>query len=123
MNSRTLGYRDGYLWKQALLDGASVAGTALTGTRAAAGFAGESLATLLPWVLLSTAAAGAGTGLAHSKLTSPSKTEQETAQKALEVADLEQFATELERRKQQALREDYAMQDEKETGSARTLRI
>lgn len=124
MNSRSIGYHDGYMWKQAdPITAASAASAALTGAKAGVGFTAESAAALIPWILLFPAAVGVGAGTLHSKLTSPSKTEQETAQKALEVADLEQTAIELERRRQAAAREDRALQQQKETGSARTLRI
>jgi hypothetical protein len=115
-----VGYRDGYLQKTAktpILPAAVGAGSA------AAGAITEGAATLLPYVLLIPAIMGAGAGAAHSKLTSPSQTDIDTVQKALETAEMEEFATELNRQREAAVKAEGRLADQKETGSARTLRI
>ena len=108
--NRKLGYQDGYMSKQA----GSFSGIAGTGQVAA-----ETAGTVLPYALLVPALVGAGAGKAHSSLTSPSNIDKETAQKALEAAELEEFAAELLRRKQESERKDKYRGTENE----RTLHI
>ena len=100
MNEMLIGYQDGYMAKEGGADasiGLGVAG----GTLAA-----ETAANILPYVLLIPALMGAGAGTLHSKLTSPSKLDQETVQKALEAAELEEYQAELRRRRVDAERKE-----------------
>jgi len=62
----------------------------------------QAVQSIAPILMALPVAAGIGTGALHSKLTSPTPTDQEATQKALEVAEQEEFATELERRRAQA---------------------
>ena len=71
----------------------------------------------LPLVLFP-ALVGGGAGMLHSKLTSPSSMDTAGVQKELEIAELEEFSTELKRR-----REAAARQGKKEKSDARTLRL
>ena len=71
----------------------------------------------LPLILVPAVAGGAA-GMIHSKLTSPAKMDIAGAQKSLELSELEEFATELTRR-----REAAARQGKKEKSDARTLRL
>jgi hypothetical protein len=118
------GYQDGYLHKIATPPGAGTAAGAAIGVgKATAGAATDTAAALLPYVLLIPAIMGVGAGAAHSKLTSPSQTDMKTVPKALETSEMEEFATELNRQRENAMQEEVAMDDQKENGSARTLRI
>ena len=76
------------------------------------------IAKLLPYLFMVPVGLGAGAGLLHSKMTSPAKMDISTAQNALELAELEEFATELTRRREAAER-----QGKKENSNARTLRL
>jgi len=109
-------YLDGYMHKEAypsLLRGG--AETVRTGKEVA-----ESLA---PYFLVAPILLGAGAGLTHSKITSPSPMDEEAVQKALEAAELEEFIAELERRRKQEEIEGQQALAEKENPSARTLHI
>jgi methionine-rich copper-binding protein CopC len=108
-------YLDGYRSKEAFNAFGAAAKTGETGA--------ELLAAALPYILVAPAVLGAGAGLAHSKLTSPSDLDKETVQKALEVAELEEFAAEIQRRKKQAEIEKRRAEIEKENPSARTIHI
>jgi hypothetical protein len=85
---------------------------------AVARLGGEAISTILPWLILVPVAAGAGAGLVHSKMTSPAPMDIGAAQKSLEISELEEFATELKRRREAATR-----QGKKEKSDARTLRL
>lgn len=111
------GFDDGYIAKTAGWgDGVE---TAAAGVKAGK----DTFMAMLPYALLFPAMVGAGVGTVHSKMTSPSSTDIGTAQKALQTAEMEEFATELERRRQNDLDEKAKTDKAKETGSARTLRI
>jgi len=97
MSDRYKGYSDGYMHKTAFIGGA-VKGAA-KGTAKGAWEIYESY--IIPALILGPALAGIGAGALHSKVTSPSNLDKETAQKAIEVAELEEFNTSLKRRKEQ----------------------
>jgi len=99
------GYRNKEAWIGETLVGGAKAG-------------GDLLAQLLPYFLLIPIAVGGGAGLIHSKMTSPSKMDTASAQQQLELSELEEFATELKRRREAAVR-----QGKKEKSDARTLRL
>lgn len=82
------------------------------------GFTGSAIGTILPWLILVPVVAGGGAGLLHSKMTSPATLDIAGAQKELELSELEEFATELTRRREAATR-----QGKKEKSDARTLRL
>jgi hypothetical protein len=114
--SRLEGYLAGYRSKEAgYLDSvvAPVAGGAAS--------AGASIAnTILPYILVLPAMLGIGTGIMHSKLTSPTPSSKELVQKRLEQAELKEFETDLMRRRLRALEDEKASQGETH---ARTLRL
>jgi hypothetical protein len=107
-------YLDGYLTKMA-----GVGDIAAKGAEAGV----DLLSALLPYALVVPPLLGAGAGLAHSKMTSPTVMDQESVQKALEAAELEEFAAELKRRQAQEEFEAAKRNEEKESPSARTLHI
>ena len=107
------GFITGYRNKEAGA-GSAVA----TGLSGGFKFTGELIGQLLPYFLLLPIAVGGGAGLIHSKLTSPSKLDISGAQKQLELSELEEFATELKRRREAGTR-----QGKKEKSDARTLRL
>ena len=108
---KAAGFITGYQNKEALGDAleASVTGGAA---------AGSAIGTILPWLILVPVVAGGGAGLLHSKMTSPATLDIAGAQKELELSELEEFATELTRRREAATR-----QGKKEKSDARTLRL
>ena len=113
------GFIEGYRSKEANPAAITAAGDVLTG---AAGAAAKTSAALikfiLPLLFLTPAVVGGGVGLLHSRGTSPSTMDVAGAQKALELSELEEFATELTRRREAARR-----QGKKEKSDARTLRL
>lgn len=110
-------YLDGYLHKEALLGGTVDSG--INATR----MGKEVAESLVPYFLIAPALLGAGAGLVHSKVTSPSSMDEKAVQKALEAAELEEFAAELKRRRKQAEIEQAESEQEKENPSARSLHI
>lgn len=112
-----IAYLDGYMNKLAFL------GTAAKTTVDVARTGKEVLEGLAPYFLVAPLLLGAGAGLTHSKMTSPSHLDENAVQKALEVAELEEFAAELKRRKEQNRIEQAESEQEKERPSARTLHI
>ena len=95
---RIMTYLDGY--KEA---GAAETAAKLTVAGGKAG--GELVATAIPYLLLAPWIVGGGAGLMHSKLTSPSPTDRESVQQALEASELDEFQAELERRREQSMLE------------------
>ena len=73
---------------------------------------------ILPVIFLAPAVVGGTVGMVHSKMTSPSKMDISSAQKALELSELQEFGTELKRRREAGTR-----QGKKEKSDARTLRL
>ena len=112
--AKVIGYQDGYMHKQA-----GPIGTGISGGAAAGSFVAEGAANILPYVLLIPALMGAGAGSLHSKMTSPSNVDQETVQKSLEAAELEEFQAELQRRRDDAARKS----GDPGNSGARTLHI
>lgn len=112
MSTHIQGYFEGYMNKQANPLSALTAGAGVA--KATAGGA----ANLLPILLALPVIAGAGTGMIHSKVTSPSPLDAQSAQKELELAELEEFVTDLQRR-----REASMSQGDQEEPRARALRI
>ena len=115
-----IGYYDGYQDK--------TAGWGALGTVAGAGAGGlkltaETAGALLPWLLVAPALVGAGGGLLHSKLESPTDLDQQGVQQSLEVAELEEYATELRRRQEEAAAEEERSNDRKRSPGERTLHI
>jgi hypothetical protein len=109
--------------KKAFLEGyvsktASIAGTgkALTGVAKWAVDNAVMLGTLAPVL------AGIGTGALSSKITSPSKLDQQTLQKKLLAIELQEYRTELERRKALAKRKGINESTEEQTPE-RSLRL
>jgi hypothetical protein len=75
---------------------------------------------ILPYLLALPAVVGGFGGAIHSKITSPSKLDFKTVQKAIELADIRKLEADLARNKTQAELEEEA----KQGGSdARSLRI
>ena len=99
------GFITGYRSKEALVD---IPGKALE----------TFLKFILPVIFLAPAVVGGTVGMAHSKMTSPSKIDISSAQKQLELSELQEFATELKRRREAGTR-----QGKKEKSDARTLRL
>jgi hypothetical protein len=112
---KTAGFIAGYQNKEAALPALSE--SLALGTGLGAGLLDVLQYIALPLVIFP-AVVGAGAGLLHSKLTSPSKMDTAGAQKALELSELEEFATELKRRREAGTR-----QGKKEKSDARTLRL
>ena len=73
---------------------------------------------ILPALFLAPVVVGGATGMIHSRMTSPSKMDVSSAQKNLELAEMQEFATELKRRREAGTR-----QGKKEKSDARTLRL
>ena len=95
---RVMAYLDGY--KEAGV-AEIAANAALAGGKAS----GELALTVIPYLLLAPWIVGGGAGLLHSRLTSPSPTDRESVQQALEASELDEFQAELERRRKQSLLE------------------
>lgn len=92
----TQAYLDGYMNKLGNV-GLSVGSLLEGGSRSA--LAGKEIVEgLAPYVLAAPLLLGAGAGLVHSNITSPSKLDEEAVQKALEAAELEEFEASLKRR-------------------------
>lgn len=123
--SEYIGYTDGYSGSRAselsmqkesgLVDGLVGGGVGVVATGAAA--ASE----LLPYILLLPPVVGGLAGHIHSRVTSPSKIDFKTIQKAIELSDLEKLETDLTRRREQALIEEGSAG--KGGGNERALRI
>ena len=109
------GYVDGYMRKEANIGRIGQAGVGAVKTTADVA---ESLA---PYFLVAPILLGAGAGLTHSKLTSPSDLDKETVQKQLEAAELEEFLAELKRRRAQERIEQES--EGKDAPRARSLHI
>jgi hypothetical protein len=109
------GFIAGYQSKEANPRLAAVAG-AIAG--AVTKYSGSVIKFILPLLFMAPAVVGSAGGLIHSKATSPSPMDISGAQKALELSELEEFATELTRR-----REAVTSQGKKEKIDARTLRL
>jgi hypothetical protein len=105
MKSAHKGYIAGYLGKEA--DIAAGVGEAV-GEFGGAGV-GAAKDVLVDWVipvaLAAPGVAGLALGLAHSRATSPSKLDEESIQKRMELNELEQAVAELKRRREHALNE------------------
>ena len=118
----TEGFIAGYRTKEANAFGTYIGGVfaALSGggVGAAANLTAEGIKAVIPWLVLLPVAAGAGAGLMHSKMTSPASLDIQGVQKSLELSELEEFATELTRRREAATR-----RGKKEKSDARTLRL
>ena len=84
---------------------------------------GDVLSAVAPYAIAAPIVLGAGAGLLHSKMTSPSKLDQESVQKALEAAELDEFMAELKRRRKQEEIDKAEADQEKEKPVARTLHI
>lgn len=63
-------------------------------------------AELIPYMLVLPAIVGGFGGHIHSRITSPSKVDFKTIQKAIELADLRQLESDISRRKQQSVLEE-----------------
>jgi 3-deoxy-D-manno-octulosonic acid (KDO) 8-phosphate synthase len=110
------GFISGYQNKEAFWPFTSKVTDKVVETAAAAGKGlGKRLYTLLLAIPIVT---GGVAGLVHSTMTSPSKMDLAGSQKALELTELEEFATELKRRREAATR-----QGKKEKSDARALRL
>ena len=101
------GYIHGFFKEAWDLPGAGAAGAA---AEAATGLSEQALDILsrfiLPTAIMAPALMGLASGSLHSKLTSPSKLDQEGVQKALLAAELEEFAATMKRRRELALRKE-----------------
>jgi len=75
---------------------------------------------LLPYMLVLPAIAGGFGGHIHSRITSPSKLDFKTVQKAIELSDLRKLETDVARRKVQA---EIDEETKKGGSNARALRI
>ena len=120
MINKKLGFVDAYMGKTAQ---GAWARAALPASAEAAKFGGETLASILPYLLLVPVLMGAGAGALHSKVTSPSKLDEASVQKALEVAELEEFMAELSRRKAQASKEEEEDKEKLGAPGERSLHI
>jgi hypothetical protein len=109
-------YLDGYLHKEAW---AGVLQGGVEATR----MGKDVLESAIPYFLVAPALLGAGAGLLHSKVTSPTPMDEGAVQSALEASELEEFAAELKRRRKQEEIEKARSEQEKEKPSARSLHI
>jgi len=116
------GFLDGYQQKTAT-DGWISPVTALGGAAAGYKFTTDVAQTLLPWLLLAPILVGTGAGALHAKLMSPSKLDAASAQKALKLAEIEEFATELSRRREVAKREEKNTAQLQEEPGERSLHV
>lgn len=116
-----IGYLDGYMCKHALLG--DVASAGLDASKAVAGGAVDVAETLTPWIMAAPILVGGAAGLAHSKMTSPSNMDMDTAEKAILLAEAEEYATEIARRRLEDKKEEQRKAKKKESGGARTIRI
>lgn len=115
------GFIDGYQQKQA---GTGFdAAVALGGTAAGYKLTTDVMQTLLPWLLLAPILVGTGAGALHAKLMSPSKLDASSAQKALKLAEIEEFATDLTRRREASKREQKNTTQLQEDPGERTLHV
>jgi len=109
----TAGFISGYRSKEAGIP------EMFAGVAANLGMGGlELIKSAIPYLVVIPIAVGGGAGLIHSKLTSPAPLDISSAQKELELSELEEFSTELKRRRVAATR-----QGKKENSNARTLRL
>jgi hypothetical protein len=88
------GYMAGYMGKQA--------GPIGTGVSAGVGGAVALYESLLPFLIAAPPVAGAGLGMMHSKLESPTMQDRDNVQHALESAELDEAIADLERNKAKA---------------------
>jgi hypothetical protein len=127
MTINDIGYLEGYMSKVALGPaGAAVADLAVAGGSRAATGLGK---IMLPLALAAPVATGAAAGALHSKATSPTAMDSETAQRALVSAELDEMLVALQRRQakaKQAEKEKKEQEKKKESttsGAERTLHI
>ena len=116
------GYLDGYMEKTALTpEGfaslffpASYGGYKVTS---------DVMSRVFPWLLLAPFVVGAGAGTMHAKLESPTKMDASAVQKSLRLAELDEFAAELARRRAAARLETIQKEKSKEDPGERTLHV
>ena len=115
------GFMDGY--QQKMADGLLNPAVALGGAAAGYKLTTDVMQTLLPWLLLAPILVGTGAGALHAKLMSPSKLDAASSQKALKLAEIEEFATDLTRRREAAKREERNTAQLQEDPGERTLHV
>ena len=118
------GYMDGYLQKTAggLSDWLSP--TTAFGALATAYKGGTDVGrTLLPWLMVAPVLIGAGAGTMHARLTSPTKMDIEAMQKAMKLAEVDEFASDMARRRDADKMETAANEQKKEVPGERSLHV